>query len=109
MCRAVKKADKEDKSKLLNKVDAFIFDCDGKVCQRCHDVHPAAILRSFILNTPFKATTQCWSPAGVIWRGDSLIDGVPETLDALRKMVSNQAADKLVSGCILWSGTLKRL
>lgn len=26
--------------------------------------------------------------AGVIWRGDSLIDGVPETLDALRSMVS---------------------
>ena len=26
--------------------------------------------------------------AGVIWRGDSLIDGVPETLDALRAMVS---------------------
>ena len=25
--------------------------------------------------------------AGVIWRGDSLIDGVPETLDALRAMV----------------------
>ncbi len=24
---------------------------------------------------------------GVIWRGDSLIDGVPETLDALRAMV----------------------
>ncbi|CAL5218445.1 g126 [Coccomyxa viridis] len=47
----VKKADKEDKAKLLDKVDAFIFDCDG-----------------------------------VIWRGDSLIDGVPETLDALRAM-----------------------
>ena len=25
--------------------------------------------------------------AGVIWRGDSLIDGVPETLDMLRAMV----------------------
>ena len=31
MCPAVKKADKEDKAKLLDKVDAFIFDCDGKV------------------------------------------------------------------------------
>ncbi len=27
---AVKKADKEDKAKLLDKVDAFIFDCDGE-------------------------------------------------------------------------------
>lgn len=26
--------------------------------------------------------------AGVIWRGDSLIDGVPETLDYLRSLVS---------------------
>ncbi len=25
--------------------------------------------------------------AGVIWRGDSLIDGVPETLDLLRSLV----------------------
>jgi hypothetical protein len=25
--------------------------------------------------------------AGVIWRGDSVIDGVPETLDMLRAMV----------------------
>ena len=33
MCRTVKKADKEDKAKLLNKVDAFIFDCDGKLPQ----------------------------------------------------------------------------
>ena len=26
--------------------------------------------------------------AGVIWRGDTLIDGVPETLDLLRSMVT---------------------
>ena len=26
--------------------------------------------------------------AGVIWRGDSLIDGIPETLDLLRSLVS---------------------
>lgn len=26
--------------------------------------------------------------AGVIWRGDSVIDGVPETLDLLRSLVS---------------------
>lgn len=43
----------EDKKALVDKVDAFIFDCDG-----------------------------------VIWRGDSVIDGVPETLDWLRSLVS---------------------
>lgn len=40
-----------DKLNLINKVDCFIFDCDG-----------------------------------VIWRGDSVIDGVPETLDMLRAL-----------------------
>ncbi|PSC71367.1 phosphoglycolate phosphatase [Micractinium conductrix] len=39
------------KRAILDKVDCFIFDCDG-----------------------------------VIWRGDSVIDGVPETLDMLREM-----------------------
>ncbi|KAK9832335.1 hypothetical protein WJX74_006874 [Apatococcus lobatus] len=46
---AVQKASEQDKAALIDKVDAFIFDCDG-----------------------------------VIWKGDSLIQGVPETLDALR-------------------------
>lgn len=40
----------DPQTELLDKVDVFIFDCDG-----------------------------------VIWRGDSLIDGIPETLDKLRK------------------------
>jgi hypothetical protein len=34
---------------------------------------------------------QCFSEfpcAGVIWKGDKLIDGVPETLDMLRSMVN---------------------
>jgi phosphoglycolate phosphatase len=43
------KATIEDKKALIEKVDCFIFDCDG-----------------------------------VIWKGDSLIEGVPETLDFLR-------------------------
>ncbi len=38
MCPAVKKADKEDKAKLLDKVDAFIFDCDGKVAFKVYIV-----------------------------------------------------------------------
>ena len=49
---AARKADTADKRALVDKVDCFIFDCDG-----------------------------------VIWRGDSVIDGVPETLDMLRAMV----------------------
>jgi phosphoglycolate phosphatase len=44
-----RKADLNDKAALIDKVDCFIFDCDG-----------------------------------VIWRGDSVIEGVPETLDYLR-------------------------
>lgn len=48
---AARKASDTDKFELVNKVDCFIFDCDG-----------------------------------VIWRGDSVIDGVPETLDLLRAM-----------------------
>ena len=46
---AVRRATAADKQALIDKVSAFIFDCDG-----------------------------------VIWRGDSVIDGVPETLDWLR-------------------------
>ncbi len=42
----------EDKKALLDKVSAFILDCDG-----------------------------------VVWRGDKVIDGVPETLDWLRAQV----------------------
>ncbi|GMH33884.1 hypothetical protein BSKO_01718 [Bryopsis sp. KO-2023] len=45
------KASPDDIVSLLDKVQAFIFDCDG-----------------------------------VIWRGDKLIDGIPETLDLLRAM-----------------------
>lgn len=45
------KATLEDKKALIDKVDCFIFDCDG-----------------------------------VIWRGDSVIEGVPETLEYLRSL-----------------------
>ena len=31
----------------------------------------------------------CSACTGVIWRGDSVIDGVPETLDALRALVQS--------------------
>jgi len=46
-----RKATLADKTALIDKVDCFIFDCDG-----------------------------------VIWRGDSVIPGVPETLDMLRSL-----------------------
>ena len=56
MCRAVKKADKEDKTKLLNKVDAFIFDCmvrtvkDAIMCilQPSHKALQATTMQSHI-------------------------------------------------------------
>lgn len=51
MFSAARKACLEDKRSLIDKVDCFIFDCDG-----------------------------------VIWRGDSVIEGVPETLDYLRSL-----------------------
>ena len=49
---AAQRATLESKRALIDKVDCFIFDCDG-----------------------------------VIWRGDSVIEGVPETLDFLRSLV----------------------
>ncbi|KAK9822700.1 hypothetical protein WJX81_003938 [Elliptochloris bilobata] len=48
---AARRASEENMRSMVDKVSAFIFDCDG-----------------------------------VIWRGDSVIDGVPETLDMLRAM-----------------------
>ena len=59
---AVRRATFEDKKELVDKVSAFIFDCDG-----------------------------------VIWRGDKVIDGVPETLDWLRAQVCASACLGFVS------------
>lgn len=81
----------EDKAALVDKVDCFIFDCDGEPIQQqsCPSVCPqqhqllrrqALALLQHLSSTPPPA-------AGVIWRGDSVIDGVPETLDMLRSMV----------------------
>ena len=38
-------------------------------------------------------------PPGVIWRGDSVIDGVPETLDMLRAMVRPGAPSPCLPDC----------
>jgi len=53
----------EDKKELLDRVSAFILDCDG-----------------------------------VVWRGDKVIEGVPETLDWLRAQVCASASPALHQG-----------
>ena len=49
----------------------------------------------------FVAVTYFMRDVGVIWRGDSLIDGVPETLDLLRSLVRTlmYAYWKTLPGC----------
>jgi hypothetical protein len=45
----------------------------------------------YLHEAPLGCTTECslvGLHAGVIWRGDSIIDGVPKTLDALRALVN---------------------
>ena len=61
-CAAVRRATMEDKKELLDRVSAFILDCDG-----------------------------------VVWRGDKVIEGVPETLDWLRAQVCASASPAFVS------------
>jgi len=68
---AVRRASEQDKQALVERVDAFIFDCDGGQSYYIMLLSVMWLLRD----------------AGVIWRGDSLIDGVPETLDLLRSLV----------------------
>lgn len=101
----------EDKAALVDKVDCFIFDCDGELNQEqsCSFVCPQqqhlfrrqahAFLQHLSISIDcfsgqagacLPAAPQPHTPppaAGVIWRGDSVIDGVPETLDMLRSMV----------------------
>lgn len=84
---AVKKAKPDDLKALIEKVDCFIFDCDGEVALASphhlrnlqandgHDLRQRAVDR---------VPAIC---AGVIWRGDSLIEGVSETIDLLRSLV----------------------
>jgi hypothetical protein len=96
---AAHRASVEDKKALVDKVDCFIFDCDGAQAQppraqrsgggggggrgagagrRAHRGRPR-------YSCTLSHTACC---TGVIWRGDSLIEGIPETLDMLRSMVS---------------------
>jgi hypothetical protein len=54
--------------------------------------HGRAFVLLFLrMKWPFRLTQESESMpchAGVIWKGDKLIDGVPETLDMLHAMVS---------------------
>lgn len=78
---AARRATLEDKKALVDRVDCFIFDCDGE-----RSVPPAHGTSC----QPRCPRSQHLLPcAGVVWRGDSVIEGVPETLDMLRAMVSH--------------------
>ena len=119
-CLAAKRATLEDKKALIKKVDAFIFDCDGRLMLR--EVAIARLLwaGNWVMEqaqaTPIAIRLAClnlicsweaypanckseWSHffiEGVIWRGDSLIEGVPETLAFLRSLVSNDVMRTLI-------------
>jgi hypothetical protein len=62
-------------------VETFIFDCDGE--WGIDRPPPGFFLGGKSLMSKF-APSFCVPRAGVIWKGDKLIDGVPETLDLLR-------------------------
>jgi hypothetical protein len=62
------------------KPDAGQLRCQGHASVHCH------IPRCYC------CCNDCWCCSGVIWRGESVIDGVPETLDMLRAAVSTVPA-----------------
>ena len=74
MGSAAQRASEDDKQKLIDRVDAFIFDCDGMVVDT-----------DFCSSITMQLTLILVE--GVIWRGDSLIEGIPETLDMLKSLV----------------------
>lgn len=98
LCWTARRATLEDKKALVEKVDAFIFDCDGKDCV-CQNLTDGSLQRGegcvyLALVVVYAVSQNCEKRlvflccAGVVWRGDSVIDGVPETLDMLRSMVN---------------------
>lgn len=65
---------------LFDSVDAFLFDCDGNL----------PLLDSVIdifLSVHFKLI-ELPMVLGVIWKGDTLIEGVSQTLEFLRSKVN---------------------
>ncbi|KAL9686175.1 hypothetical protein QQ045_023630 [Rhodiola kirilowii] len=63
---------------LFDSVDAFLFDCDGQLLT----LH--VVVFSFFLQLCVIFGCGGDVSSGVIWKGDKLIDGVPETLEMLR-------------------------
>jgi hypothetical protein len=86
--RAVPHATNAQKLELLKKVKCFIFDCDGARWLRGRTASG--------IEGSGRNGRSLPSP-GVIWLGDKVIDGVPETLDMLRGMVG-QGTDSSCTG-----------
>ena len=108
---AARRASEDDKKNLIQNHDVFIFDCDGGCGITCKlpvifSMSTCLCISSVLVDLKASCSTAlhqdqgpatsempvslCLMPktAGVIWRGDSLIEGVPETLDLLRSLVS---------------------
>ena len=64
---------------------------------------PRAARQHNIITTAHQNATQ-----GVIWRGDSVIEGVPETLDMLRAMVRRCCVVVLLRVCSVRTAFLRR-
>ncbi|OWM86162.1 hypothetical protein CDL15_Pgr010986 [Punica granatum] len=88
----------QDPDQLIDSVETFIFDCDEEwnhssriefslvdgAPTPCHkDGKLRLMIGRFQCNSFVTNHITCFLP-GVIWKGDKLIDGVPETLDMLR-------------------------
>jgi phosphoglycolate phosphatase len=84
MAAAVPAAKLEDAEALIDSVETFIFDCDG---ERPIDRSRSASLVELSPINWLYTSCSCCCRVGVIWKGDKLIDGVPETLDLLRSKV----------------------
>lgn len=75
---------------LVDSVEAFLFDCDGAKAKSF-----SIKLNCIAFEFPFTTLIYLFicfpfpSASGVIWKGDKLIEGVPQTLDMLRSKVKD--------------------
>ena len=69
---------------LLDSVDAFLFDCDGLIPLTLQHIYFSSDLKSQICCIYYQIHNWVLLFIGVIWKGDTLIDGVSHTLDMLR-------------------------
>ncbi|KAK8914566.1 hypothetical protein KSP39_PZI023952 [Platanthera zijinensis] len=81
---------------LIRSIDAFLLDCDGfsSIFFLISSYNPFPCLIHYSLR---------FLP-GVIWKGDKLIDGVPEALRALRSMVISMFSLKITVLELHWAG-----